>query len=137
MIIVDLVGIAGAVLGDTMLVASEGSKDLVGMVAIWIVPIIIVANVTATVVAHIFDPQQAIRDAERAVQDELQRQKAEYMKANAASIASEVAQLAGQHAARQMVAGFQASHHNGNGADVAFAKDGSDGATLGKGRKRR
>jgi len=137
MIVVDLVGIAGAVLGDTMLVADAGNQELVGMVAIWVVPIIIVANICATVVAHVFDPSQAIRDAERSVQDELQRQKAEYMKANAASIAAEVAQLAGQHAAKEMVAGFQAAHRNGQNAGTVFASDGSEGATLGKAKRRR
>lgn len=134
MIVVDLVGIAGAVLGDTMLVADAGNQELVGMVAIWVVPIIIVANIVATVVAHVFDPQQAIRDAERSVQDELQRQKAEYMKANAASIAAEVAQLAGQHAAREMVASFKASSRNGHEL-AEFAQEGEP-AHLGKSHKR-
>jgi hypothetical protein len=136
MIIVDLCGIAAAVLGDTMLVADEGSKALVGMVAVWIVPLVIVANIVACVVAHIFDPQQAIRDAERAVTDELQRQKAEYMRANAASIAAEVAHQAGQHAAREMVAGFQSAHRNGHEA-ATFAEDGDDGVSLGKSRRRK
>jgi hypothetical protein len=136
MIIVDLAGIALAVLGDTMLVADEGSAALVGMVAVWVVPLVIVANIVATVVAHIFDPSQSIRDAERAVQDELQRQKAEYMRANAASIAAEVAHQAGQHAAKQMIAGFQAAHRNGDG-QAEFAAEGSEGAHLKKSHKRR
>jgi len=122
MIIVDLAGIAAAVLGDTMLVADAGSAELVGMVAVWIVPIVIVANIVATVVAHVFDPAQSLRDAERSVQDELQRQKAEYMRANASTIAAQVAQQAGIHAAAQMVAGFSASN-NGNNQQRAYSKD--------------
>ena len=137
MIVVDLVGIAGAVLGDTMLVADAGNQEIVGMVAIWIVPLIIVANITATVIAHIFDPAQAIRDAERSVQDELQRQKAEFMRANAATIAAQVAEEAGIHAAGQMVAGFRATfgnngNGNGRGAPQVFSSDGGAGATLPK-----
>ena len=41
MIIVDLVGITSAVLGDTMLMADAGSKDMVTLAAVWIVPLVL------------------------------------------------------------------------------------------------
>lgn len=113
MIVVDLTGMAAAVLGDTMLIAGT-NKELVGMVAIWIVPIIIVSNVAATVIAHLFDPAQGIRDAQRSFEEELERQKADYMKNNAATIVAQVAHKAGQHTANQMLAQFQAAHRDGD-----------------------
>jgi hypothetical protein len=114
MIVVDLAGIAAAVLGDTMLIAGT-DPQMVGMVSIWVIPIIIIANIAATVVAHMFDPSQSLRDAQRSVSDELERQKAEWMKANASSIASQVGPAAGAHAAQQMLAQFQAASHGQNG----------------------
>jgi hypothetical protein len=114
MIIVDLAGIAAAVLGDTMLIAGT-DPEMVGMVSIWVIPIIIIANIAATIVSHMFDPAQNLRDAQRSVSDELERQKAEWMKANAATIASSVGPAAGAHAAQQMLAQFQAMSHGQNG----------------------
>lgn len=113
MIVVDLAGIAAAVLGDTMLVADAGNKEMVGMVAIWLVPIVIVSNVVATVVAHVADPDQALRDASRALGDEMERQKAEYIRANAPSLAAQVAAEQARHHADQEIAKFR-----GGGLDV-------------------
>lgn len=121
MIIVDLAGIAAAVLGDTMLV-SGANADLVGTVAIWIVPVVIVANVASCVVAHVADPAQELRDADRAVMDELQRQKAQYLVNNAATIAASIADKEGQHHAAEMVAAFASK--NGNNKQV-YASEGT------------
>ncbi len=127
MIVVDLAGIGAAVLGDTMLIASDGNKELVSMVAIWVVPVVIVSNVAATIIAHIFDPSQGLRDAQRAVAYELERQKAEHMRQNAPTIAAGVAQQAAVHEAAQMVARFiSPQSNNGHGhqtLEVAGAVD--------------
>jgi hypothetical protein len=133
MIVVDLAGIAVAVLGDTMLVADAGSKELVSTAAIWIVPIVIVSNIAATIVAHATDPAQELRDAQRALTDELEYQKAEYLRANAATLAAKVAAQQGQHEADQMIAKFQSganagtfsNNGKGNGPVAAFAAEGT------------
>ncbi len=119
MIVVDLAGISAAVIGDTIRIADPGDKTLVATVAIYVVPVIIVANIIATVTAHLFDPDQALRDAQRAIHDELEWQKARHLRDNAATIAQEVAQRAAIHEAEQMVARFegaQAFSHNGDRA---------------------
>lgn len=107
MIIVDLAGIAAAVLGDTMLVANAGNKELVATVAVWLVPVVIVSNIGATIVAHLMDPAQALRDAERAVRDEIDRQTAETLVKNAGTVASQVAAARARHHAEQTVASLQ------------------------------
>jgi len=131
MIIVDLAGIAAAVLGDTMLVSDLGNKELVGTVAIWIVPVVIVANVAACVVAHVADPAQELRDADRAVWDELSRQKAQYLVNNAATIAATVAGEEADHHAEEMIAAFASK--DGHGTHT-YA---SEGGTGGSKRRRR
>lgn len=108
MIIVDLAGITAAVLGDTMLVADPTNRAIVATVAIWLVPLVIVSNVVATVVAHLVDPAQAIRDAQRSLRDELDRQMAEAMARNAASTAADAAAIAAQHWAEQTKAAYMA-----------------------------
>lgn len=133
MIIVDLAGISAAVLGDTMRVADVGSKEIVGMIAVYVVPVIIVSNVVACVVAHLVDPAQELRDANRTLQDEMERQKAEWVRSNAPALAAEVAAEQARHHADQEIAKFRGA---GNPV-VAFAKDGGGDQHLGKGKRRR
>jgi len=108
MIIVDLVGITAAVLGDTMLIASPNNAELVGTIAIWIVPLIIVSNIASSIVAHVADPAQTIRDANRVVQDEIDRQTADTLTQNAPMIAGKIAKARAAHTARQTAAGMLA-----------------------------
>lgn len=120
MVVVDLAGVAAAVLGDTMLTANAGDAGTITLISVWLIPIVIVANIAATIIAHLFDPDQALRDAQRSVSDALELHKAEWLKANAASIAAGVAPEAAEHMARQMVSSFQANSRNGNGKATAF-----------------
>jgi hypothetical protein len=135
MIIVDLAGISAAVLGDTMRIADVGSKEIVGTIAVYVVPVIIVCNVVATVVAHLVDPAQELRDANRTLQDEMERQKAEWVRSNAPKLAAEVAAEQARHHADQEIAKFRGA--GSSTPAVAFAKDGDGGPHLGKGKKRR
>ena len=113
LLIVDLLGVVSALLADTWLVAGEDAA-MVGMVALWVLPLIIGANIIGAYVAHLLDPAQALRDAQRAVTHELEAQKAMHLRENAPSIAAGVAQAAAIHEAAQMTARFQAANTNGN-----------------------
>lgn len=126
MIIVCIVGIAAAVLGDTMMNFDPSTKEGIGTIAVWVTGFIIVANIMGFTAATLADPKQAMRNAERAVTHELQRQKAEHLINNAPEIASHVAAIEAKHHADQMVAAFQqtgmSKNGNGNG-QTTYQKD--------------
>lgn len=131
MIIVDLVGITAAVLGDTMLMVDKGSQGLVQMAAMWIVPIVIMANVAAGIAAHLFNPAQDIRDAEHAFQYELERKRANYIQNNAGRLSAETGEAEGQAYVDEMLARYAAARQkrnwNGNGnGQATYQKDAPD-----------
>lgn len=125
MIVTDLVGIAAAVLGDTLMNFDPTTRETIGITAVWVVGFIIVANIAGAIAKEITDPDQATRDAERAVTYELKRQKAEHLTANAPEIAARVAGAEADHWANQMVAAFQSRNGNGGGSGKAsvYQKD--------------
>jgi hypothetical protein len=109
MICVDMAGVAAAVLGDTMLIAGgEGASGMVSTVALWVLPIIVIANVGATVACHLLDPDQALRDAHRSLNDELDWQVAKGISDNASQVAATVTPAAIEAKQREMIAGFLA-----------------------------
>lgn len=110
MICVDMAGICAATIGDTLLIGNpESAAGFVAPVALWIVPIIIVANVGATVAVHLVDPEQKIKDMERGLQDELSARVVEYLQQNSSTIAAQAVPEAAQHRAKQLVEGFLTS----------------------------
>ena len=115
MIIVDLAGIAAAVLGDTLMNFDPSTRETIGITAVWVVGFIIVANIAGTIAAEITNPEQAMRDASRAVTHELGRQKAEHLITNAPEIAARVSAAEAEHWANQMVAAFQQKGGSRNG----------------------
>lgn len=127
MIIVDIAGIAAAVLGDTLMNFDPSTREGIGTLAVWIVGFIIVANIAGTIAAEITNPDQQMRDAARAVTHELNRQKAEHLTTNAPEIAAQVASAEAQHWANQMVAAFQHKQDrpgaNGQTPTTAYQKD--------------
>jgi hypothetical protein len=125
MIVVCLAGIAAAVLGDTMMNFDPSTKETIGATAVWVTGFIIIANIAGAIAAEMTDPDQAMRDADRAVTHELKRQKAEQLITNAPSIASAVASREAEHHAQQMLARFshgQAPSSNGNHPIQVFGK---------------
>lgn len=127
MICVDLAGVSAAVIGDTMLIGGGSSASgLVSTVALWVLPVIVIANVAATVACHLLDPNQAMRDANRALQDELDWQVARGIQSNASQVAANVTPAAIEARQREMIAGFMsgikelektsAKSNNGKGA---------------------
>lgn len=107
MICVDLAGVAAAVIGDTMLIGgSKETSGLVSTVALWILPAIIIANVAATIACHVLDPDQQLRDANRALEDELQWQVAKGIADNASQVAAGVTPAAIEAKQKEMIAGF-------------------------------
>ncbi len=109
MICVDLAGVSAAVIGDTMLIGGGSAESgLVSTVALWVLPVIVIANVAATVACHLLDPNQALRDANRSLQDELDWQVAKGISDNAAQVASNVTPAAIEAKQREMIAGFLA-----------------------------
>ena len=107
MICVDLVGITAATLGDTMLIGGgDAARSMVSTIALWIVPIVVVANVAATIATHLLDPDQALRDAKRALSDELDWQLATSLRENAGTTAAGAIPEAVKHQQREMVARF-------------------------------
>lgn len=114
MIVVDLAGVSAAVIGDTFLIAGGGAaNDLVSTVALWVLPIIVIANVGATVACHLLDPNQALVDADRALDDELRWQLANGIKSNASQVAAGVTPAAIEARQREMIAGFLAGMKDG------------------------
>lgn len=70
MVVVDLVGVGAALLADTLLIASTGYRDLVGVIATWVVPLVILANVAATIFCKVIDPAKRLEAAQRDVDAE-------------------------------------------------------------------
>lgn len=128
MIVVDIAGIAAAVLGDTLMNFEPSTKAGIGTMAVWIVGFIIVANIAGTIAAEVTNPDQQMRDAARAVTHELNRQKAEHLTTNAPEIAARVASVEAQHWANQMVAAFQHTRPGANGKTpmTTYQKDASN-----------
>jgi hypothetical protein len=79
------------------------------------------SNVIAVVVAHLLDPAQTLRDAQRSLEDELQWQLADHLRQNAAQVASGAVPEAAAHKQAEMVAGFLASTRGKNGQKPAAA----------------
>lgn len=117
MLIVDLVGVVAALLGDTWLVAGQDAK-LVGMVALWLLPIIIGLNVIGAYTAHLMDPSQALRDAEHQMQHELEKQRAEHIKANAGQISQAVSKVQAEQYMAEMLARFEGASGGGGGSGI-------------------
>ena len=110
MIMVDLAGVSAAVIGDTLLVANpDESRELITTVATWIIPIVIMLNVGAVVAVHVLDPAQGVRDAKRALSDELEWQLTEHLRGSAAQVAAGAVPAAVKHQQAEMIAAFMAS----------------------------
>jgi hypothetical protein len=110
MIVLQLFGLALTVIGDTVLTADPaGAPDQLRLIVLWMVPAVIVSNVAATVAVHLADPGQEITNAKRALEDELERQVAEYIRNNMAQLAATVAPTAAQHRAAELLASFTAT----------------------------
>lgn len=124
MVVVCLTGIAAAVLGDTLVNYDPSTKGSIGLTAVWVTGFIIVANIAGTISAELVNPEQQMRDADRAIISEIRRQKAEHLISNAPTIARGVAEAEAIHHAEQMVAGFRSAFAgNGNGAKKTFSAD--------------
>jgi len=136
MVVVCLIGITAAVIGDTLLVAGgEQYAGAVETVAVFVVPAIVISNVAAIVLAHLFDPRQSIRDAQRALSDELEWQLADHLRQNAAQVAAGAVPEAAAHRQAEMVAGFMAGYrpstnnaNAGKSPDVEMAVEGPTSA---------
>ena len=87
--------------------------------SLWLVPLIIAANVVAYTAAHLADPSAAIRNAERDLEDELHRQVADQIRQNKAQIAQDVSLVAAQHKAEEMLAQFASKQKANTGNRVA------------------
>lgn len=107
LLIVDLVGVVCGLMADTWLVAGQDAA-MVGMVALWVLPIIIGANIIGAYVAHLLDPAQALRDAERTMEHELERQRAAHIKDNAGRLSAEVAKAQAEQYIAEALARFRA-----------------------------
>lgn len=136
MVILQLFGIGGTLIADTWLVADpENAPDVIQIIALWVVPLIIATNVAAITSAHLCDPAAEIRNAQRDLEDELERQVADHLRQNKGKIASNVTQAAADHRAAEMLAQFMRERgngglqlHGGNGhkADAILAAEGSE-----------
>jgi len=90
MIVTDFSGVCAATLADTLLISGQNA-EMVGTVAGWLLPIIICANVGGVVATHLLDPDQALRNAEREVDEELHGQLIQNLRENKGQLAAEVA----------------------------------------------
>ncbi len=105
MICLQLVGVVLLTLGDTLLVADPaGSPPAIRMIVLWAVPIIIGANVAASIAVHLTDPSNAVAQARRGFEDELQRQVAEHLTSRAPEISAGVAPAAAERRAAELLA---------------------------------
>lgn len=137
MIVLQWVGVTALTLGDTLLTADpEHAPEYIRVVALWAAPIVIAVNVGAAIAVHLTDPEREIEQARRAVQDEIQRQVAEQLRTNAAQIAGQVAPVAADHRAKELLAEFmQKPGGNGNvrgNGHVVMASEGEQAALVPK-----
>lgn len=108
MILLQWVGVTALTLGDTLLTADPvNAPSYIKMIALWAAPIIISVNVGAAILVHLSDPQAAIHNARRDVQDEIERQVSETLKQNAGQIASQIAPTAAAQRAAELLAEFE------------------------------
>lgn len=146
MVILDLVGLSIGMIADSALVGNvEEYRSLVSTAVTFVLPIIIALNVGGTVLMHLLDPDVALRNAERGIEDRLRAALAQHLEDNSSEIAGRAVPKAAQHRADELVAAFLASTRrdepstNGRRRDdlVAMNADGADGAPGSKsGRKR-
>lgn len=155
MIVLQVVGVGACLLADTWTVADPGhSPEVIGLIALWVVPGVITINVGAVTAVHLSDPTHEIRNAQNTLEDELNKQVAEYLRQNRGQIAGSVTPQAAQHRASELLAQFVASQQqeqpdgalegirarlsgNGHGGPSGrvLAADGSE--PVGVGRKRK
>lgn len=108
LVIVDFTGVCAATLADTLLISGQNA-EMVGMVASWLLPIVICANIGGVVATHLLDPEQALRNAEREVTDALHGQLIENMLSNKAQLASDVAPEMADQKRRELASAFTSS----------------------------
>ena len=107
MIILQLLRIGATLVADTWLVADpETAPSTIRIVALWLVPIIITVNVAAITAVHLTDPTAEIRNAQRDLQDEIERQVAEQIRQQRGQIASSVSPTAARKYADDLLAQF-------------------------------
>ena len=124
MVIVDLVGVAAGIIGDMMLNFDPTTRESIGLVAVQVIEFVIIANIAGAIAAEITSPEQAMRDAKRAVTHELDRKKAEHLINNASEIAADVAITEAKHWADQAIASFSGNGSSkGNGPARVYQKD--------------
>jgi len=125
MVIVDLVGVAAGILGDMMLNFDPTTRETIGLVAVWVIGFVIVANIAGFIAAEITNPDQEGRDSERAYYHELTHQKAKALAALAPTSAANIAAVEAAHKAEEMIAAFQHATlgANGNGKNKTYQKD--------------
>lgn len=126
MIVVDIIGIGAAVLADTLLMSPGGAAyaDVISVVASWVIPVIVISNVAATVYAKLRDPGQLLKEAERDADEAMQRALADAIRSNAAQVAQDVAKDVYAQKRAELSASFKSSYHqfsdhqSGEGYDV-------------------
>jgi len=116
MVVVDLAGISAAVIADTMRsVDPVASADTIRIAAMFMIPIIVVLNIAATVATSLLSPDQKIRDAKRALADELELSMAAHMSENADAIAAKASPEAAQHQIDNVVSKFLSTARGSTG----------------------
>jgi hypothetical protein len=135
MVIVDMAGVAAAVIADTLLVSTgDQYGSLVTTVAAWILPIVVVANVAATISTKLMDPDVLLANAKREVSDSLELGTINHLRQNQQQIAARAMPEAAQHVEDELVSGFRGRMMGARGSTPAPATlNGHQGpVTLGK-----
>lgn len=121
MVVVQLVGVAITSIGDAVLTTDPaGAPGYIRIIVMWGVPAIIAANIVAITAVHLADPRQAIDRAERALRDEIDKQVAERLQAQAQQTAAKVAPQAAEARERELLARYD--QH-----ELALAGNGANG----------
>lgn len=136
MVVVELAGVALTSIGDSLLHSVGAAMPEYVLTAVtWGVPAIIVINIVAITVVHLSDPGAQIENAKRQLEDEVQRQVAEQLRANMAQIAAQVTPSAAAHQAQELLSAFKVGK-NGDGVMHTFGADGEEVAPLGPKRRK-
>lgn len=114
MVVVDLLGVGAALLADTLLMSNAGYKDLIGTVAGFVLPIIIILNISGVIFCKLRDPEQIERNAERDAEEVFREAMRQRRLNDAAKLADEVAgEMYPQH--REAIAAKYRASFTGNG----------------------
>lgn len=116
MVCIQIAGVGATLLADTWFVAdAQNAPAVIGMIALWIVPIIITINIAAVTATHLSDPSAEIRNAKNQLEDEINKQIAEQLRNNRGQIAGSITPEAARLYADEMLTQFMMTSRNGHG----------------------